>query len=169
MNRRHFSLSLFASLFACRSMASPAPASPALQDLPSDPEKVTPVSHSNEEWKKILDAESYNILREAGTERAFTGRYWDNHAKGFYLCAGCGLALFKSEDKFESGTGWPSFTRPYKTDRLREISDKTLGMVRTEVRCARCDGHLGHVFDDGPPPTNMRYCMNSGALIFRAS
>ena len=170
LSRRCFTLSLLATA-ACRSLAgTPAagPSEPGIKDLPADPEKVTPISRSDEEWKKLLDNSTFYILRQAGTERAFTGRYADNHAAGIYVCAGCGLNLFRSEDKFESGTGWPSFTQPYKNDRVSNLTDSTLGMTRVEVRCARCNGHLGHVFDDGPPPTYQRYCMNSAALIFRA-
>ena len=121
------------------------------------------------EWRTELTAEEYRILREKGTERAFTGKYWDNHESGIYHCAGCGQIVFLSGDKFDSGTGWPSYTRPATPSAVVTESDSSWGMVRTEVMCSRCGGHLGHVFDDGPRPTGERWCINGNALEFEAA
>ena len=128
------------------------------------PSREDRVVKTVEAWKAELTPEEFRVLREKGTERAFTGDLWDDHEPGIYVCAGCGLELFSSEHKFDSGTGWPSYYQPIDKDRVDEHSDTSLGMTRTEVTCARCGGHLGHVFPDGPEPTGLRYCINSVAL-----
>jgi peptide-methionine (R)-S-oxide reductase len=128
---------------------------------------ITPLSDARrEELARDLSPEERQVLLDHGTERPFCGTLLNNKSEGVYACRLCGLPLFRSDEKFESGTGWPSFTTPFDPDHIRNIEDRSYGMVRVEVRCARCDGHLGHVFPDGPPPTGLRYCLNSAAMEF---
>lgn len=124
------------------------------------------VIKTDDEWKKELTPEQFHVLREKGTESAFSGKYWNSHDHGTYICAGCGLELFSSAAKYDSGTGWPSFSAPIAPENVTTKEDKSFFMHRTEVLCPRCGGHLGHVFEDGPKPTGLRYCMNSAALGF---
>lgn len=167
-----------AGLLACKS----GPRGPASSERAEEHVAASPVAASTErmermnsdkqdqavksdkEWKEILTPEQYHVLREKGTERAFTGRYWNSKEAGTYVCAACGQALFRSKAKFDSGTGWPSYCQPISEESIRTAEDRSLFLRRTEVLCSRCGGHLGHVFEDGPPPSGLRYCINSASL-----
>lgn len=149
--------------FACQSQSQ-------TQTPQKNEEKTsTEVQKTPEQWQTCLTPEQYKVLREKGTERAFTGKFYDHHEEGTYTCAGCGHKLFASKHKFESGTGWPSYYTPYSQYAVKMNSDNTHGMSRVEVVCGKCDGHLGHVFEDGPAPTGMRYCINSASLSFESA
>lgn len=140
--------------------APPAAASPATGTA------TFPITRTDEEWRRLLTPEQYRVLRSAGTELSCSGAFWDNHEAGTYRCAGCGNPLFLSDHKFDSGTGWPSYYQPIRPDSVGTRLDTSHGMTRTEVHCARCGGHLGHIFEDGPRPTGLRYCINSAAMVF---
>jgi peptide-methionine (R)-S-oxide reductase len=147
----------------------PATAPAAARPPRPQEESLEKVTKPDTEWQRILTPEQFRVLRQDGTEMAFTGKYWNNHKAGTYRCAGCGLTLFDSATKFDSGTGWPSFWQPVDPSHVEIVTDTSHGMLREEVQCARCGGHLGHRFDDGPRPTGQRYCMNSVSLDFTAA
>ena len=158
-------IALGASLFVTGCNAAPTN-SPAATNNSTNSIMKFPLQRTEAEWRKILTPEQYHILREAGTERALTGKYWDTKTPGEYHCAACGALLFKSEDKFDSGCGWPSFSEIAAQGKVIERVDTSYGMKRTEVLCANCGSHLGHVFDDGPGPKGLRYCINSASIDF---
>lgn len=153
---------------ASRADAAPppvaAPAGGSTREVPDVNDKVV---KTEDEWRRELSPEAFQVLRKKGTERAFTGSLWDQHEAGTYVCGACGLPLFRSDEKFDSGTGWPSFWKPIDPAHVGTEEDRSFFTTRTEVHCARCGGHLGHVFDDGPEPTGLRYCINSVSLGFR--
>ncbi len=160
-------IAVAASIFAAGCNAAPTNSSAAMNNSTNSTMKF-PLQRTEAEWRKILTPEQYHVLREAGTERAFTGKYWDTKTPGEYHCAACGALLFKSDDKFDSGCGWPSFSEVAAQGHVIERTDTSYGMVRTEVLCANCGSHLGHVFDDGPGPKGLRYCINSASIDFGA-
>jgi peptide-methionine (R)-S-oxide reductase len=159
-------LGLALSLGACSNSLTGEPSEPNKPDKPALAANEE-LPKTEEEWKKHLTKEQYQVMREKGTERPFTGKYWNTKLAGTYVCAACGTPLFNSDAKFDSGCGWPSYFEPLDKDRIKYIEDHTHGMDRTEVQCAKCGAHLGHVFDDGPKPTGQRYCINSVSILLQ--
>ncbi len=170
-------LLLLSLIAACHSSAEHSPKSVSVASAQAQTDTLIPPAYdsrgrlirlhrSEAEWRALLNEQEYRVLRQEGTERAFTGDLLNEKRKGTFTCRGCGLPLFSSETKYNSGTGWPSFWKPIRPEFIAEREDRSYGMVRTEVECARCGGHLGHVFEDGPPPTGLRYCINAVSLDF---
>ena len=166
MSARPMFVSTLLVLAAAGATPPARPAAAGDEAAPRRGAAIGRVTHTDAEWQRLLTPRQYDVLRRAGTERAFSGAYWNEHRPGRYRCAGCGLELFEAAQKFDSGTGWPSFWRPAAPARVVRLADSSFGMRRIAVECGRCGGHLGHVFDDGPPPTGLRYCINSAALTF---